>query len=175
MNKYVVFLRGINVGGRIITMSDLKSCLESLGLNQVHTVLQTGNVVFESQINDKQKLKQLIETSLTQTFGYPAKVQIYTQSELATIVENYPFAIKNDDFQNYVIFLEKDKAKALIKAAVGLDMKVEETQVGKNVVYWRVRRGMTVKSPFSKNLVKPQFKEFNTVRNMNTLKKLLVI
>jgi uncharacterized protein (DUF1697 family) len=50
MIKYVAFLRGINVGGRIIKMADLKVCFEKMDLNNVATLLNSGNVVFESDL-----------------------------------------------------------------------------------------------------------------------------
>ncbi len=49
MTIYIALLRGINVGGHnIIKMADLKSLLESMGLNSVKTYIQSGNVLFES-------------------------------------------------------------------------------------------------------------------------------
>lgn len=64
MMKYVALLRGINVGGRIIKMSDLQAIFESLGLEHVSTVLQTGNVLFSSG-GSLDVLVNVIETSLT--------------------------------------------------------------------------------------------------------------
>jgi uncharacterized protein (DUF1697 family) len=58
MTKYVAFLRGINVGGRIIKMADLRICLEKAGFGDVKTILQTGNVIFESDISDTAELKR---------------------------------------------------------------------------------------------------------------------
>lgn len=54
MQKYVAFLRGINVGGNaLIKMADLKIALSQSGLNNVRTYIQSGNVIFESSENDK--------------------------------------------------------------------------------------------------------------------------
>ena len=53
MTKYVAFLRAINVGGHtIIKMADLKQIFESLGLENVQTYIQSGNVIFESDEED---------------------------------------------------------------------------------------------------------------------------
>lgn len=38
MNTYVAFLRGINVGGRVVKMADLKACFEQLGFNNIRTI-----------------------------------------------------------------------------------------------------------------------------------------
>ena len=48
MEKYVAFLRAINVGGQaIIKMDDLRKMFESFGLQNVQTYIQTGNVIFD--------------------------------------------------------------------------------------------------------------------------------
>ena len=45
MHRYVVLLRGINVGGKNkIPMAALKECLEDQGLRDVRTYIQSGNV-----------------------------------------------------------------------------------------------------------------------------------
>ncbi len=45
MNSFLLFLRGINVGGsKKILMKDLTDLLESLGFFNVKTYIQSGNV-----------------------------------------------------------------------------------------------------------------------------------
>lgn len=61
MTIYIALLRGINVGGhKIIKMADLKRLFESIGLKQVKTYIQSGNIVFESE-EDINALKVKIE------------------------------------------------------------------------------------------------------------------
>jgi uncharacterized protein (DUF1697 family) len=49
MNVNIALLRGINVGGKnIIKMADLKKVFESMGLENVKTYIQSGNVLFKS-------------------------------------------------------------------------------------------------------------------------------
>lgn len=171
MTRYVALLRGINVGGRIIKMADLKTCFEDAGFENVKTVLQTGNVIFESD-SKSSELKPKIEKILETTFGYPAKVQVVTVSKMAEIIDGYPFKSK-DNFHNYVIFIENTLELELLKDAPLLDKKMEQIKASKEVVYWQVERGRTLKSDFSKLLSKSKYKDFNTNRNLNTLKKLI--
>lgn len=45
MTTYIALLRGINVGGaNILPMKELASVLECIGLENVHTYIQSGNV-----------------------------------------------------------------------------------------------------------------------------------
>lgn len=171
MSKYVAFLRGINVGGRIIKMADLKACFEGMSFKNVSTLLQSGNVIFESNTN-QQKLKAKIEGGLTKTFNYPAKVQVFSLDNLKEITDAYPFDTSDEDFQHYVIFLEGNLAKDLASEDGELDGKIEKIKLGEGVVYWQVQKGMTLKSGRSKYLTKPKYKDFNTTRNIKTLKKI---
>ncbi len=44
---YVAFLRGVNVGGKgIVSMAAIKQALVALGLSDVRTYINSGNVIF---------------------------------------------------------------------------------------------------------------------------------
>jgi uncharacterized protein (DUF1697 family) len=176
MTKYVALLRGINVGGRIIKMMDLKICFEDMGFENVITILQTGNVVFETNFTGSHpvrlELKEKIEQGLAKTFGYSAKAQVFSARDLKKIVEDYPFGTADLGQHDYVIFLENGLGQALIAESYTL-AKNEQVEAGSEVVYWRVNRGDTLKSPFAKFLSRAKYKDFNTNRNIKTLRKIL--
>jgi uncharacterized protein (DUF1697 family) len=154
-------------------MADLKACFEEMGFSEVKTWLQTGNVTFEAAETDTTLLKQQIETTLTQTFSYPAKVQVYTTTQLKKITDAYPF----DEVEGkhaYVVLLEDGLEHTLSSEATGLDPAQEQIQVGQGVIYWQVDKGSTLKSAFAKNLNKTKYKNFNTNRNLNTLRKIII-
>ena len=171
MSRYVAFLRGVNVGGRIIKMADLKICLEKAGLADVRTLLQSGNVVFGSQLSGD-RLKVLIEDALTKTFGYEAKVQVMPIGRLEDVVQDYPFGVAGEAQHDYVVFMENglegDVVAETFKLADG-----EQVIAGAGVVYWRVDKGQTLKSDFAKVLTKTKYKTHNTNRNLKTLKKII--
>lgn len=171
MDKYVALIRGINVGGRIVKMVDLKVCLDKQGLKNVKTLLQSGNVVIEAD-SSSEILKAKIEKALSATFNYPAKVQVIPMSRLKNIVEAYPFDKTIEDVQNYVIFLENNLEVELVKEDYRLSNN-EHIKLGDGVVYWQVNKGQTLKTAFSKLLTKSKYRDFNTNRNLNTLNKLL--
>lgn len=173
MTKYVAFLRGINVGGRVIKMADLTVCCEELGLKEVRTVLQTGNVVFESSMSEP-KLKSLFQDALGKRFDYAAKVQVMALSDLQKIIDNHPFGEAVADTHDYVIFLESGLEGSLLNESYELAAG-EKVSVGTGVIYWRVKKGQTLKSSFAKLLTKTKYKEFNTNRNLNTLKKITAL
>lgn len=172
MKKYVALLRGVNVEGRIIKMADLKTAFEAVGLQDVRTVLQSGNVVFASD-KDSKKLKSLLEKSLTEQFNYPAHVQVLALNEIQDIVDANPFKDAPSDYHQYAIFFENGLEKDFAKEPMDLYPNIETISAGRKVVYWRVPKGMTLKTKLGKQMAKAKYKEFNTNRNINTLRKLL--
>ena len=54
MKSYIALLRGINISGKNkIIMSELKASFVELGYSEVSTYLNSGNVVFLSDVDDK--------------------------------------------------------------------------------------------------------------------------
>ncbi|MGC1176434.1 MAG: DUF1697 domain-containing protein [Candidatus Saccharimonadales bacterium] len=170
MMKYVAFLRGINVGGRVVKMTDLKACFEKMGLANISTLLQSGNVLFMSD-KEPAALKRDIETGLTEWFGYAAKVQVLSVEKLEEIIAAYPFGAAGADQHDYVIFLENGLERSLLEDDYAL-ADGEQVKAGSGVVYWRVDKGLTLQSSFAKLLTKAKYKDFNTNRNLKTLRKI---
>lgn len=170
--KYVALLRGINVGGRIVKMADLKAVFESLNYSNVSTILQSGNIVFTSDKTEADLVSEL-ETKLTESFAYPAKLQVRSIASVQAVIDAYPFDKNDGEHQDYVIFLDNGLERDLAADAAGIDSSIEQIQAGKGVLYWRVPKGMTLKSEFAKFLTKPKYKNFHTNRNLNTLSKII--
>jgi uncharacterized protein (DUF1697 family) len=173
--KYVAFLRGINVGGRVVRMNELKNYLEKGGFTEVKTLLQSGNVVLEGSHTDKAVVREVLEELVGQQFGYSAKILVYRFDELEPIVRSYPYDEANDDYQHYVVFMDNGKADQLIEEFGEAHDDNESMSKGDGVIYWMVKKGMTLKSDRSKIFTKAAYKDFNTSRNIRTLQKLLAL
>ncbi|MFC5469322.1 DUF1697 domain-containing protein [Cohnella suwonensis] len=92
MTIYIALLRGINVGGHNkIKMSELKAMCEALGLAQVQTYIQSGNVLFASDEQPAQ-LRARIENAIQSTFGFRISVILRTQAEFESILARLPFS-----------------------------------------------------------------------------------
>ncbi|MCB0093014.1 MAG: DUF1697 domain-containing protein, partial [Caldilineaceae bacterium] len=71
MNTYIALLRGINVGGNNkLPMKELAALLDGLGLQNVKTYIQSGNVVFQSERADVAALSQEISAAIGQSHGF---------------------------------------------------------------------------------------------------------
>lgn len=166
--RYIAFLRGINVGKIRIKMADLKSAFEIMGFSNATTFLQTGNVTFESA-ESIPAIKITLEKGLSQTFNYDAYVLIYPFSVLNEITQNYPME-RVETHHGYIIFVETVAVFEDLKTiALDMDQSKDGIAEGNNILYWRVERGASTNTPFSKILAKAKYKSTTTVRNINTL------
>jgi uncharacterized protein (DUF1697 family) len=93
MTTFISMLRGINVGGqKKVRMAELKSLYETLGLENVQTYVQSGNVVFDSTEKDGVKLQNAIEVQIEATYGFNVPVLIRTGDDFRRVIESHPFA-----------------------------------------------------------------------------------
>lgn len=92
MTIYIALLRGINVGGHNkIIMAELRSSMEQLGLQNVKTYIQSGNILFESNEHED-ILQKKIHDKIKEDFGVSSVVVIRTAEELQQIVRQSPFS-----------------------------------------------------------------------------------
>jgi uncharacterized protein (DUF1697 family) len=171
MKKQIAFLRGINVGNIRIKMPDLKLAFEKLDFQQVKTYLQTGNVVFESD-KTLEEVKPILEKALSETFNYEAFVLLYDFEVLSNIVDKYPFE-KEESHHAYIIFIDNEAIFEELKSLA--ENSEESIASGNQVIYWKVVKGESLDTPFAKILAKTKYKKNTTVRNINTLEKMVEI
>lgn len=90
--NWVAFFRGINVGGKnIVKMEDLRQLFTDLGLCDVKTYIQSGNVLFTSS-QDEAALSACIGPAFAARFGFSADVVLRTGAELSGLLRGLPFS-----------------------------------------------------------------------------------
>jgi uncharacterized protein (DUF1697 family) len=169
MTKYVALLRGVNVGGVNMKMTDLAEVVRGLGYDDVTTVLASGNVLFTSQ-DAAAASKDKLEKALRERFNYDAWVHVLTVDQIEKLISAYPYP-RSADRHAYVVFVLKDSVRDEL-LAVDLDPKVEQAEAGDGVVYWTVPKGDTLGSAMGKAQSAGKHKPWLTSRNLNTLEKL---
>ena len=119
MTAYVALLRAVNVGGRnSLPMAALRETLAASGLDDVSTVLQSGNVVFHSG-KAEATVAKLVRSTIADGFGLETHVLVRSGKELAAIAAKNPFLAggkTRDPKSLHVAFLEKAPAKAATAA-----------------------------------------------------------
>src|ERR1700683_4158985 len=93
MGVVISMLRGVNVGGKHkIKMEALRALYESLGLRGAQTLLQSGNVVFRTELKDLVALTKKIESAIERKFGFHSDVFLRTSAELRYVIGRNPFS-----------------------------------------------------------------------------------
>lgn len=83
-SKYCAFLRGVNVKGTNMKMAEVCTVFEKAGMNDVSSVLASGNILFSSE-KDAKELKEILEESMSEHFSYEAFLFVKNQQEIETI------------------------------------------------------------------------------------------
>lgn len=77
--KYIALLRGINISGKNkISMSELKKELEENKYREVVTYLNSGNVIFETDIDNKKTIMEDIYGIIKRKFNFEIPVFVMT-------------------------------------------------------------------------------------------------
>ncbi len=174
--KYVALLRGINVGGNnIIKMFDLKQAFEKAGYSKVVTFIQSGNVIFESGIQDKEQITTHLEDVLSKTFHYTSKVVIRSHKELKRIIAGVPSMWKtDDDVRCYILFIKEPVTEKDVEKEIEIKEGIDFFSTGVGVVYMATKMEGLTKSKFSKIIGKKVYKDI-TMRNFKTSRMILEI
>jgi uncharacterized protein (DUF1697 family) len=92
MKTLIALLRGINVVGRnSLSMKDLAADLASLGLRDVKTYIQSGNVVFRSAAKDTAALARKIGAEIERQRVIEPHVIVLNRNQLEKIIAANPF------------------------------------------------------------------------------------
>jgi len=89
---WIALLRGVNVGGNNkLPMKQLAALLETLGLSDIKTYIQSGNAVFRGPKGPPAALAQVIASAIEETFDFRPQVIVMSKDDLAKAVAANPF------------------------------------------------------------------------------------
>ena len=129
MTTRIALLRAINVGGRnTVSMAELRDLLAELGFANVQSVLQSGNLVFDSRAGTPTRLESLLEQAAKDRLQLETAFFVRTAKEWAEIVAGNPFPdeAKRDPAHLVVLVLkgapDREHVTALEEAIVGREV-----------------------------------------------------
>jgi uncharacterized protein (DUF1697 family) len=175
MNIVICLLRGVNVGGHNkIKMDALRALCESLGLRDVQTYVQSGNVVFRTKESDHGKLAKRIGDGIERSFGFRPGVVLRTSSQLAGVIAKNPFAARKGIEPNkfLVTFLSGDPEGEACAKVLQMKVDPEELRIDGRHLYIYFPNGMA-RPKLSMPVIEKTLKTLGTGRNWNTVTKLL--
>jgi uncharacterized protein (DUF1697 family) len=174
MTVMIALLRGVNVGGnRLIKMEALRGLCESLGLRDVQTYVQSGNLVFRSKESDPSRVSKKIADGIERTFGFRPEVMTRTTAEFKSAITRNPFPKRSGMEPNkfLVTFLAADPGPEARVRALQIKTDPEELGIDGRELYVYYPNGMG-KSKLPA-LIDRALKTPGTGRNWNTVTKLL--
>jgi len=168
-------LRGINVSGqKLIKMADLRELYASLGLEQVKSYIQSGNVVFACPKDRVEQIGTDILSAIKTTYGFEVPIQTYTLAEWKVIAANHPLMDHGEveeKFKHVTLLAELPDSERLENLAVP-DGDDGAFHVIEKVIYLSCPSGYG-RTKLSNNFFESKLKVHATTRNWRTVGKLL--
>ncbi|MFI5284171.1 MAG: DUF1697 domain-containing protein [Candidatus Dormibacterales bacterium] len=170
---YVAFLRAVNVGGKgIVSMAAIRQGLVGIGLSDVRTYINSGNVLFSTRASDLERLTARIEKALEQHTGIAIKVLVMDHKSLEKIIHAIPRNWVDDKtMRTYVLLLWKELDDRGILESLPNKPEVDELRYTPGAVVWRVDRENVARSHMNRIIGMPVYKKM-TIRSANTMRKL---
>ena len=92
MKLYIALFRGINIGRtRSLPMRELVELLAGLGMQNIRTYIQSGNVIFETAEGDRAQLAQRISGVVQDSRGFSPEVLLLEPADLENAIASNPY------------------------------------------------------------------------------------
>lgn len=177
--KYIALLRGRNINGKNkISMGQLKLELEKNKYQNVSTHLNSGNVVFESNINNKEDIMKEIYKIIKNKFNIEIPIFVMTEIELEDILNNNPkwWGTDNKEIYDNLIFIIPPAKYEEIYNALGSPKEgIEKIEKYNNSIFWSYDLKNYKKSNWWSKAASTNIRDKITIRTANTIKKVLEI
>lgn len=163
MTAYVAMIRAVNVSGTgKLPKEELKAMGEACGFDNVRTFINSGNLLFTSDLAES-TAKRRVEERLADHFGKPVPAFVRSAGEMAEAVKRNPFA---DDKPSRVMahFIDDQPTQAMIDEA--RDVQGERLAQGPRLIYVSYGEGI------GKTKLKLPAVKQGTARNMNSVAKI---
>lgn len=170
--KYITILRGVNVGGhKKILMADLKVLLNQLGLTNITTYIQSGNVIFEAT-EKKDVLEQKIAKIIYENYGLDVPVIVIPTNVLEKLANINPYLSNIAVEKLYVTFLKEKPSTENRVQLENLEITLGKFTLIEQVVFLAIEDKYH-KSKLSNNFFEKQLNVTATTRNWKTITKLI--
>ena len=178
MAVYLALFRGINVSGyNIIKMEHLRKLMADNGYTNVQTYIQSGNVVFATEENSKDKIANAVQALLQKEYGYTIEVFILNEADLTAIIDNNPYTDNAPEPSGkkkyHVVFLSDKASDEGINKLNEFNRSDDEFTVIDKVMYLKLAQS-AADSKLTNALIENKLDKCKaTTRNWNTTLKML--
>lgn len=173
--RYVAFLRGINVGGHHkVPMAELHLIMEEQGFENVITLLNSGNVIFDSTNKYPDDLEKIISKKLEKTFNFSVPTIIRDSKSIMEIFNDAPFQHEemHKDIRLYISFLRKQSQIDLATPWASSDNAYRIIEIRETSILSVLDLSVSKTTNTMENLEKIFGKDITT-RNWNTIERIV--
>jgi uncharacterized protein (DUF1697 family) len=168
---WIALLRGVGGGIRPLPMRELVKALEGIGLKDVRTYIQSGNVVFSSG-KQPARLAAEIEGCIEKKFGFHSRTFVLSVQDLQRAAKANPFPQADTEPKSLHLFFLAQPAKAAkLDAMIELKSKTEQFVLTNKVFYFYTPDGFGISKLAAK--AEKLLGVDTTARNWRTVGKLL--
>ena len=174
MATWVLFLRGINVGGNCsLPMKELVSLLEQQGCENVRTYIQSSNAVFDASKAVATRVEKQLGPAILKKRGFEPRLHVLSLADLeaAAAGNPYPQAVKVEPRLVHVFFLSGKPSAADIAAMNAVKASHEEFTLKGKYCYLHTPKGFGI-SKLAASALK-RLGDDCTARNWRTLTAVL--
>ena len=165
---YIALLRGINVGGKVLKMADLKDAVSPLGFTEVKTYLQSGNMVFRTPEAGNEALGKRISDAIREHKSMDVTVMVRRSDAWSKIVAANPYPQAREFPKTvHTFILDQMPEPARLEALAAKEAGREEWKIVDGTLYLHTPDGFG-KSALG-NLIERILKVPMTARNWNTV------
>lgn len=170
---YLALLRGINVGGKnSINMKALKQSFEEVGMQNVVTYINSGNIVFSDSKHERSELVNILEDLIKSKFSLEIKVCLRSLDEINELMDKLPTDWTNDDrMKSDVLFLWEEVDQEEILNNIKIVKGVDTVFYVPGALLWSTPRDKVSKSGLVKLAGNKLYKQM-TIRNVNSTRKI---
>lgn len=177
MKRYIALLRGINISGKNkISMAELKEYLSEAGYDTVKTYLNSGNVIFSYESDSETTLTCGLEKLIKDKFDLAIPVYVTDIDSIMDALYNAPdwWGTKNNDIYDNLIFVMPPATAEEISNKIGEPTEnLEKVCIYKNLIFWSFDRWNYSKANWWKKTASAGIGEMITIRNANTVRKIV--
>ena len=172
--KYIAFLRGINVGGHHkVPMLELRKEMEKLKFENIVTLLNSGNIIFDAVAGDAKNLESKLSAHLEKSFGFPISVILRSAEMIDGFVIDKPFenVLITKDIRLYVSFLHRDVDTDLTLPWVSDDNSYKIICKKDKTIFSILDLSLS-QTPKAMGILEKYYGKDITTRNWNTIKRI---
>ena len=174
MTRYALLVRGINVGGKNkVVMAQLRQELTELGLENVETYINSGNIFFTSTA-PKAQLVEKLEAFFAVHYPFIQSFSLLSQEDYEEELKNLPDWWTKDLARKDVLFYTEGLDVAqVIETVESLELEDEVVHFGRLGIFWgKFSEESYSKTAYHKYLLKMTFYRQITIRNAKTFDKI---